>query len=135
MRLLCVGRHEFLGEHLCRIFGKAGAQCESVVGLAEALRRAADFEPHLIVAEVELLSEALLDRLALRGVPVLAVSLTRRPEECMPAEQCGVAGVVYLPTLDEATTRAILEAMSRPRGLEAPGGLPARQPLSLLSAR
>src|SRR5512140_1182684 len=104
MRLLCIGRHEFLSEHLCRFFSDLGAQCESAVGSANAEMVAGMFEPHLIIAESELLTPAVLNAWSrepvLADVPVLAVSLTRRPDESISADLCGLAGVIYLPTLD-----------------------------------
>jgi len=124
MRLLCIGRHQFLSEHLCRFFSELGSDCEPVVGLANALAVASTFEPHLVIAESDLLSPAVLDAWSresvLAGVPVLAVSLTRRPEESIPADLCGLAGVVYLPTVDRAGILALLEGARRPRGVDAP---------------
>ncbi|MDB4889852.1 MAG: hypothetical protein JWL61_1707 [Gemmatimonadetes bacterium] len=126
MRLLCIGRHQFLSEHLCRFFSELGSDCEPVVGIATALSVAATFEPHLVIAESDLLSPAVLDAWSrervLAGIPVLAVSLTRRPEESIPADLCGLAGVIYLPTLDRANVLALLEAARRPRGVEVPQG-------------
>lgn len=124
MRLLCIGRHEILSEHLCRFFSELGSQCESVVGIANAVPLATTFEPHLVIAESDLLNPAVLDawsrESALSGVPVLAVSLTRRPEECVPADLCGLAGVIYLPTLDRSGVIALLEGARRPRGVDVP---------------
>lgn len=126
MRLLCVGRHVYLSEHLCRLFGEWGVQCEPVVGVAAVAGLAASFEPHLVVAESELLSPAVLDAWsqdrALHSVPVLAVSLTRRPEECASAELSGLAGVIYLPSLTRADALALLEGARRPRGVSIPFG-------------
>jgi hypothetical protein len=126
MRLLCIGRHEFLSEHLCRFFREAGAQCEPVVGVGAAPRLAASFEPHLVVAESDLLNPAVLDTwsraAALRDVPVLAVSLTHRGDECPSAELSGLAGVIYLPSLDRADAASLLQIAWRPRGVDAPPG-------------
>jgi hypothetical protein len=64
---------------------------------------------------------------------VLAVSLTRRPEESLPADLCGLAGVIYLPTLDRSSVLALLEGARRPRGVDVPrDALPAasRQPVT-----
>jgi hypothetical protein len=126
MRLLCIGRHQFLSEHLCRFFSDLGADCEPVVGIANALSVASTFEPHLVVAECDLLSAAVLDgwsrESVLQGVPVLAVSLTRRPDESISADVCGLAGAVYLPVLDRASALALLEGARRPRGVEVPYG-------------
>jgi chemotaxis response regulator CheB len=124
MRVLCVGRHAFLSEHLCRFFRDAGAECEPAVGAAEALRMASRFEPHVVVSDCDLITPALLDSWtqepALRNVPVLAVSLTRRPAEAAPAELCGLAAVIYLPGLDRERAAALLSSVCRPRGVSAP---------------
>ncbi len=138
MRLLCIGRHQFLSEHLCRFFSDLGSDCEPVVGIANALAVGSTFEPHLVIAESDLLSPAVLEawsrETVLAGVPVLAVSLTRRPEESIPADLCGLAGVIYLPTLDRASVMALLEGASRPRGVDVPQDAMfgvSRQPASL----
>lgn len=126
MRLLCIGRHTYLSEHLCRLFGELGAQCEPAVGVDEAPILAASFEPHAIVAESDLLSPAVLDAWScdrtLHEVPVLAVSLTRRPEECVSSDLSGLAGVIYLPTLERADALALLQGACRPKGVVAPLG-------------
>lgn len=124
MRLLCVARHLILSEHLCRYFGAMDVQCESAVGVEGARGAARAFEPHLIVAECELLGPSVLETWsleeALHDVPVLAVSLTRRPEESLPADLCGLAGVIYLPTLDRNSALALLDAARKPRGVGVP---------------
>lgn len=124
MRVLCVGRHIFLSEHLCRVFSEAGAQCEPAVGASEALNVAAHFEPEVVVCDGDLLTPILLENWtrepALEQVPVLAVSLTRRPDDSLPAEICGPAAVIYLPSLDLAQRTALLASVHRPRGVLAP---------------
>jgi hypothetical protein len=124
MRVLCVGRHAFLSEHLCRFFREVGAECEPAVGAADVLRVAARWEPTVVVSDCDLLSPTLLDEWAadpaLASVPVLAVSLTRRPEESPTPALCGLAAVVYLPSLDHQQVRALLTAAHRPRGVMVP---------------
>jgi hypothetical protein len=124
MRLLCIGRHEYLSEHLCRFFRDLGTQCEPAVGIGDAVTVASAFEPHLIVAECDLLSPVVLDRWSrepvLSDVPVLAVSFTRRTEENISADLCGLAGVIYLPALDRASALSLLEGVRRPRGVDVP---------------
>jgi molybdopterin-guanine dinucleotide biosynthesis protein A len=124
MRVLCVGRHAFLSEHLCRVFRDAGAECEPAVGVAEALRRAAELEPHVVVCDCDLITSTLLDSWAaeptLGQVPVLAVSLTRRPEESTPADLCGLAAVLYLPSIEREQIVALLAGLHRPRGVTTP---------------
>lgn len=124
MRLVCVARHEFLAEHLCRVFGDLGVQCERAVGIPAAAELAGLFEPHLLVVEDALLSPTVLDSWAgvdaLCDVPVLAVSLTHRPEECVSVAMSGLAGVIFLPTLNREDALALMEGACRPRGVVAP---------------
>jgi DNA-binding response OmpR family regulator len=124
MRVLCVGRHAFLSEHLCRYFQDAGAECEPAVGAADALRMASSFEPHAVVIDCDLITPALLDswtaESALANVPVLAVSLTRRPADSAPVELCGPAAVIYLPGLSREQAASVLASVYRPRGVSAP---------------
>lgn len=123
MRVLCVSRHQFLSEHLCRYFGELGATCEGVVGIPQVVQAAVRFEPHVVVSDSDLMTPALLDQWvdepALADVPVLAVSLTRRPHEGA-ASVLGDSGAIYLPGLGRDTARAVLEAAYRPRGVEPP---------------
>jgi hypothetical protein len=128
MRVLCVGRHQFLSEHLGRYFAALGAECESVVGSQAVPPAAARFEPHIVVSESDLLTPAQMDlwsrEPALADVPVIAVSLTRRPVEAPAISVAGVAGVIYLPALDMAQARSLLAAAYQPRGVASPPGWP-----------
>jgi hypothetical protein len=85
---------------------------------------ATEFEPHVVVSDCDLLTSAVLEAWtsasSLANVPVLAVSLTRRPEESLPEVVSGVMAVVYLPTLDREHALALLEGVDRPRGVVAP---------------
>ena len=122
--MVCVARHQYLSEHLCRVFGELGVQCEPVVGVTAAGVIAERFEPHLVVVEDALLSPSVLDEWAtmqaMRDVPVLAVSLTRRPEEGASVSPSGIAGVIYLPALDRDAALALMECARRPMGVSAP---------------
>jgi CheY-like chemotaxis protein len=126
MRLLCVGRHAYLSEHLCRYFRGFGADCAAAVGATEALSLATTYEPHAILCDCELITPALLDEWAvapqIADVPLIAVSLTRRPEELPPVELLGVAGVLYLPALERAQVLALLAGAHRRRGVVPPIG-------------
>jgi CheY-like chemotaxis protein len=126
MRLLCVGRHAYLSEHLCRYFRGLGADCSAAVGVSEALSLATRYEPHVIVCDCDLITPTLLDEWAVEprtaDVPLLAVSLTRRPEELPPVELMGVAGVLYLPALERSQVLALLAGAHRRRGVVAPIG-------------
>ena len=124
MRLLCVGRHAYLSEHLCRYFRGLGADCSAAVGVSEALSLVTRYEPHVIVCDCDLITPALLDEWAVNpqmaDVPLLAVSLTRRPEELPPVELMGVAGVLYLPSVDRPQVLALLAGAHRRRGVSPP---------------
>jgi hypothetical protein len=124
MRVLCVGRHVYLSEHLCRVCTIAGAECEPAVGAAEALRKAAEFEPHVVVSDSSLVTRALLDSWtaepALADVPVLAVSLTRRPDDAPTPEPSEQVPVIYLPSLEREQLLELLTSLYRPRGIAAP---------------
>jgi hypothetical protein len=128
MRVLCVGRHAYLSEHLCRYFRELGAECEPAVGGANALRVAGSFEPHAVVCDSDLVTTALFDSWAasqaLAGVPVLAVSLTHRPDDMPPSPHAALARTIYLPGLDRDQAIALLANMHRPRGVSAPVGWP-----------
>lgn len=126
MRVLCVGRHAFLSEHLCRVFGAVGALCEPAVGPAEVPARAARFEPTVVICEGDLLTPQVLAswarESALSGVPVIAVSMTPRSDDLIAADLSAAdpAAAIYLPSLDRAQLVALLESVRRPRGVSAP---------------
>jgi hypothetical protein len=126
MRLLCVGRHAYLSEHLCRYFRELGADCAAAVGANDAHAMAESFEPHVVVCDCDLITPSLLDEWSvepsLSDVPLVAVSLTRRPEELPPVDLLGVAGVLYLPALSAAQVKALLAGAHRRRGVMPPIG-------------
>jgi hypothetical protein len=123
MRVLCVGRHAFLSEHLCRVFGEAGAECAQAIGAAAAAPVATRFEPQVLVCDHALLDAALLEgwarEPALAGVPILAVSLTPLPDDVMP-DVDGPAAVIYLPSLDRSQIATLLAGSHRAPGVTAP---------------
>ena len=139
MRLLCVGRHAYLSEHLCRYFRDLGADCAAAVGASEAFGVASVFEPHIVVCDVDLISPALLTEWAtdpnIGDVPLIAVSLTRRPEDLPPVELLGVAGVLYLPALERSQMKALLSGAHRPRGVTPPIGWRSPMAADSISAR
>ena len=139
MRLLCVSRHAYLSEHLCRYFRELGAHCEPAVGLGAAVEVAKWFEPHLVVSESDLLGPVALETWSrdsgLRDTPVLAVSLSRRPDESMPVDMCGLAGVIYLPLVTRAQLMTMLESACRPLGVDAPSGTMGAPHLAQTSIR
>jgi len=126
MRVLCVGRHAFLSEHLCRVFGATGAVCEPVVGVNAVAQAAARFEPQVVICEGDLLSSTVLEHWArersLSEVPVLAVTLTPRLDDAVPAELSSTdpATAIYLPSLNRAQVAALLASARSSRGVTAP---------------
>ena len=139
MRLLCVGRHAYLSEHLCRYFRELGADCSAAVGASDALTLATSYEPHAIICDCDLITPALLDEWAVEprmtDVPLIAVSLTRRPEELPPVELLGVAGVLYLPALERSQMLALLAGAHRHRGVMPPIGWTPPVAASSITAR
>ena len=118
MRALCVGRHRFLSDHLCRFFGNFGLVASPAVGIAGALDEARRIHPEIVLADYDLLTTAPLaawehDELLSR-VPVVAVSLTRRPSDACLLDANGIAGFLYLPTLDADTALRVLGALRAP---------------------
>lgn len=129
MRVMCIGRHQFLSDHLCRFFGDAGASCQSLVGAAEASATARAFAPQAIIIESLLLSSTLLGSWArdhvLCDIPVLAVSLGNRVDDVLSIEPAGIAGIVYLPRLSKHDAYILLANLCSPHGLGIPQYGPA----------
>lgn len=130
MRVLCVGRHPFLSAHLGRFFEALGVQTRPSVGLDEAIEVAAEYQPDAVVCEYDLLATIPLDCWErdplLSQLPVIAVSLTRRPEEVNLLDVNGIAGFLYLPTLERERALQMLSAAAswRRAGVKAPTSLP-----------
>ncbi|MFN2565173.1 MAG: hypothetical protein ABR499_09225 [Gemmatimonadaceae bacterium] len=137
MRLLCIGRHDVLSDHLASLFREFGAETRAAVGLAAAADLARSFAPQAVVCDYDLLatvsmtaweSDPLLSR-----VPIVAVSLTRRPEEVHVLDVNNVAGFIYLPSLEREDGARLLAALGRqgasssehPPRRDAPKSIPA----------
>lgn len=120
VRALCIGRHSYLSEHYARFFGRLGLEAEGVVGLQAAAVIAAQSPPDLVLCEYALLSAGALDGWErderLGTIPVIAVSLTSRPEEVPLLDAHGVAGFLYLPTLRPEDARRVLRTSGPPAG-------------------
>lgn len=114
MRVLCVGRHAYISGHFCQYLSRLGVAATPAVGLEAAAEVARAERPDVVLVEYDLLATTPLTRWegdpALAQLPVVAVSLTRRPEELSVADVNGIAGLLYLPTLDPETARAVLRA-------------------------
>src|SRR5688572_3779546 len=82
---LCVGRHRYLSEHLGHYFRRIGVHTRCAIGLQDALAKVRDDPPHVVICDYDLLASVPLQEWesqpALRSVPIVAVSLTRRADE------------------------------------------------------
>lgn len=127
MRLLCVARHEYLSIHFCRVFERLGVVARPAVGLEQAVQVASAFQPDAAVCDYDLLVnvplEAWENDALLSSVPVLAVSLTRRRDEIPLLDVKGIAGFLYLPTLQEDDARQVLAAAHLRVGIVPPHSL------------
>ncbi|MEJ7758826.1 MAG: hypothetical protein WKF55_04465 [Gemmatimonadaceae bacterium] len=113
---LCVGRHPMLSDHYARYFQAIGFSTRAATGLADAVTAASNRAPDIVICDYELLAtlslncwenDALLSRTA-----VIAVSLSRRPDEAHLLDVNGIAGFLYLPTLQREMAQRILTAAS-----------------------
>jgi DNA-binding NarL/FixJ family response regulator len=118
--VVCVARHEYLASHIARFFENDEVCTVGVVGVQGAVESTRSCAPDVVVCEYELLTTQPLDEWecdeVLRNTPIVAVSLTRRSNELVPLDCNGIAGFLYLPTLDSANARKLVRAAaSRPR--------------------
>jgi DNA-binding NarL/FixJ family response regulator len=120
LRALCIARHCFLSEHLARYFAKMGIVTTNAVGLDSALEAAGEVAPDVVICDYDLLATIPLEKWENDGLlsrtPVIAVSLTRHAEELHLLDVNGIAGFLYLPTLEQAPALKILHAAAaRPK--------------------
>jgi hypothetical protein len=127
MRMLCVARHQFLSEHLCRYFEALGMDAVPCVGLAEAKQMVPKTDLDVVVCDYDLLVSRPLASWesdpATSSVPLVAVSLTRHPGDAHLMDVNGIAGFLYLPTLSAEDAGRILAGVRRTRGISPPNGL------------
>ena len=120
LRALCIARHCFLSEHIARYFAEMGVVTTNATGLESAVQGSADWTPDVVICDYDVLATVPLeqweqDRL-LSQTPVVAVSLTRHAEELHLLDVNGIAGFLYLPTLDQSSALRILyAAAARPK--------------------
>lgn len=128
MRVLCVARHPYLSEHLGRFFEKLGVDTVPCVGLQAATDQTPYDDIDAVICDYDLLAPLSSDiwesHPLLSAVPVIAVSLTRHPGDAHLRDAVGVAGFLYLPTLELDTARGMLAAIRRHDGVRPPEALP-----------
>jgi CheY-like chemotaxis protein len=109
-----------LSEHLARYFAKMGIVTTNAVGLDSALEAVGEVAPDVVICDYDLLATIPLEKWENDGLlsrtPVIAVSLTRHAEELHLLDVNGIAGFLYLPTLERAPALKILHAAAaRPK--------------------
>ncbi|HUQ98417.1 MAG TPA: hypothetical protein VM166_03120 [Gemmatimonadaceae bacterium] len=114
LRALCIARHSFLSAHLARYFGNMGVMTSEAVGLKVTGSDRGNPAPDVVICDYDLLASVPLDQWEndelLSNIPVVAVSLTRQSEELHIFNSSGIAGFLYLPTLEETPALKILRA-------------------------
>jgi DNA-binding NarL/FixJ family response regulator len=114
LRALCIARHPYLSEHIARYFADWGLRTSNAVGLESAADAATTAKPDVVICDYDLLASIPLDQweddALLSTTPVIAVSLTRNADEVHLLDANGIAGFLYLPTLDEAPALKIVRA-------------------------
>jgi DNA-binding NarL/FixJ family response regulator len=120
LRALCIARHCFLSEHIARYFARMGVITAEAVGLDAAVEAARRASPNVIICDYDLLATIPLEKWErdelLSNTPVIAVSLTRHSQELHLLDVNGIAGFLYLPTLETVPALKILHAAaSRPK--------------------
>lgn len=120
LRALCIARHSILSEHIARYFAAMGIVTSNAVGLESAADVAASCRPDVVICDYDVLATIPLEKWEHDGLlskmPVIAVSLTRHAEELHLLDINGIAGFLYLPTLERAPALRILQAAAtRPR--------------------
>jgi len=110
-----------------------GVLTTPAVGLDAAVDSASAASPDVVICDYDLLATIPLDRWEdndlLSQTPVIAVSLTRHAQELHLLDVNGIAGFLYLPTLEQAPAMKILHAAAD-RGrfsLNSPGKVPRVQ--------
>ena len=111
---LCIARHCFLSEHIARYFAGMGVVTTDAVGLDAAVEAARETSPDVVICDYDLLATIPLEKWErdelLANTPVIAVSLTRHSQELHLLDVNGIAGFLYLPTLETGPALKILHA-------------------------
>jgi len=91
-----------------------GVITTEAVGLEAAVEVARGASPNVVICDYDLLATIPLEKWErdelLSRIPVIAVSLTRHSQELHLLDVNGIAGFLYLPTLDTGPALKILHA-------------------------
>jgi DNA-binding NarL/FixJ family response regulator len=119
MRVLCVARHPILSEHLCRFFERFDVAAAPCVGMRSARGMIAAYDPDIVICDYDLLTTTELESwradASTSPVPIVAVSMTKRPSEVRLAAATGVVGFLYLPTVSPVAAQQLLTSLRRSR--------------------
>jgi CheY-like chemotaxis protein len=114
LRAICIARHRFLSGHYCLVFADFGIDGTPVVGFERGIAAARAQLPDLVFCDYDLLAPALLRTWRrdpkLSSIPIIAVSLTRRPDEVNLSAREGVTSFLYLPLLTRPSASVTLNA-------------------------
>jgi DNA-binding NarL/FixJ family response regulator len=103
-----------LSEHIARYFARMGVSTSQAVGLEAAVEAARGASPNVVICDYDLLATIPLEKWErdelLSNIPVIAVSLTRHSQELHLLDVNGIAGFLYLPTLEAAPALKVLHA-------------------------
>jgi hypothetical protein len=110
VHVLYVGRHQFLRDHVVRLWTAFGIDADGCVGLdGDTSGRTYD----AVLCDYDLLSTLTPDECAdcpvLSGAPVIATSLNHRADELPTLGLPGVVGFLYLPLLTRDSALAALD--------------------------
>lgn len=127
IRALCIARHRFLSDHYCAVFADFGIDTMPIVGMERGTASARAQLPDIVFCEYDLLGGSALQAWreddVLAAIPIVAVSLTRRPNEVhLPAGEAGITSFVYLPLLTSDSASLVLRAAALPR-VRVPAGV------------
>jgi hypothetical protein len=119
LRAVCIARHPFLTAHFARYFADLGIETYELVGLGHSDDVAVP-PADIVICDYDLLVTLPLRKWEqhplLSKIPVVAVSLTRKSQEFHLLDFDGIAGFLYLPTLEPRQALQIVRAAaSRPR--------------------
>lgn len=135
MRALCVARHPILSDHLSRFFERFDVAAAPIVGMRQARSMVSSYDPDIALCDYDLLTPTQLALWradpASAGVPIVAVSMRKRPDEVAGLDARGVAAFLYLPAAHPDAVRRLFTTLRRRRDgvvspeLSWPGTTPA----------